>query len=149
MHNAAFPRRHRIQPKGLLGSLYALGGHARGHAQLLKAKRAITAAIDVKFLVVLRLKPQSAEGQMLQGFQNFGIVLEQNFLIASVDVGKHFGIAAFARFDDLHVDLQLKAGDAHNVFEKVSQRVSGRLAIELSVVHQFLGHGAFNKKSIP
>src|SRR5229473_3174775 len=60
MDDAAFARGHGVEAKRLLGGLHALGGDFGGHAQLFKAQRAISAAIDVNFFVELRLKAQNA-----------------------------------------------------------------------------------------
>src|SRR5439155_7064637 len=42
-----------------------------------------------------------------------------------------------------HVDLQFEAGGAHDVFEKLPQRLGGGLAVELSVSNEFRGHKSF------
>src|ERR1700685_1619379 len=52
MHDATLSRRHGIQPKRLRRTLHTLGSYARGHAQLFKSQRAITAAVKMNFFVV-------------------------------------------------------------------------------------------------
>src|SRR5229473_6165373 len=145
MDDAAFARSHRVEAKRLLGGLHALGGDFGGHAQLFKAQRAISAAIDVNFFVKLRLEAQSTKRKMFQGLEYFGAALEQDFFVAPVDIGEHFRIIAAARLNHLYADLQLQSRGAQDFFEKIAKRVGSCLAVELPVLNQFLSHGALNK----
>jgi len=94
VHNAAFARRHRIEAERLFRGLYALGGHARRHPQLFKPQCAVTAAVEMDFFVKGGLDPQSAKRKMLERFQHFGTALEQDFLVAPIKIGNHFGLTA-------------------------------------------------------
>jgi UDP-N-acetylmuramoylalanine-D-glutamate ligase len=66
MHDAAFARRHGIQPERLARRLHAFRGHARRHLQFFKAQRAITAAINMNLFVVRRLQAQRLERQVFE-----------------------------------------------------------------------------------
>jgi hypothetical protein len=105
MDDAAFARGHGIEAKGLLGGLDAFGGNASGHAKLFKTESAIAAAVEVNFFVVDGLEAQSTKGEMLEGFEEFGTMLEEKFFIAAVKVGKDFGVAAGVGSYGLHTHI--------------------------------------------
>ena len=78
--------------------LHALGSDARGHTQLFKTQGAVAAAVNVDFLVIRRFEAKRAKGQMLEGFQESRAVLEKQFFVTAIEIGKHFGIRRSCRF---------------------------------------------------
>ena len=112
----------------------------RRHAQLFKTQSAIPAAIQMNFFVKRRLQPQSAKRQMLKRFQQLSTVLQQQLLVASIQIGDHFGIASGVSGHRVYRCFQLKSSGAHRLIEEFLQRVNRRVAVQMSVLDKFLRH---------
>ena len=130
VHNAALARRHGIQPEGLAGSLHALRGNTRGHAQFFKTQGAVAPAIDVNLFVEGRFQPQRPEGQVFERFQNFRASLQQNLLILAIEIGEHFRAATRAlNRHCAHIHVQLQSGNTHHILQKMAQGFGRRLPV--------------------
>jgi hypothetical protein len=132
--DAALTRGHGIETKGLLGGLDAFGGNAGGHTKFFKTEGAIAAAVEMNFFVIDGIEAQGAKGEMLEGFEHFGAVLEEKFFVPAVEIGDDFGIAAGVRSYGLDAYGELKTCSADNLFEKLAQVVGGGLPVQLTVV---------------
>lgn len=143
VHDAALPRRHGIQPERLAGSLHALRRNTRRHAQFLKPQRAVAAAIDMNLFMVSRLQPQRPKSQVFERFQNFTAVLQENFFVFAVQIGKHFratyGTLPFRR-NRPHAYFQLQPGSTHDILQKLTQRIGRCLAVQFPIADEFLSH---------
>src|SRR5215472_3316604 len=145
VHDAALARGHGIQAEGLLGLQYAFRSDARGHFQFFETQRPVAAAIDVNFLVVGRFQPQRLEGQVFECLQNLAASLQQNLLVAPVEIGEHFCLAfcgSAVSGSGAHVDVQVEAASAHDAFKKLPQRLGGGPPVKLAVSNEFKGHKA-------
>ncbi len=96
MHDAALARGHGVEAERLPGAFDALGSDFGGHAEFFEAQGAVAAAIDVNFFVEGGLEAESAECEMLDGFQHLSVSFEQDFFVAAVEVGDDFGVAFHA-----------------------------------------------------
>src|SRR5450755_2711682 len=114
--DAALARGHGIEAEGVAGAFDAFGGDFGGHAEFFYAEGAVAAAIDVNFFVEGGLEAEGAESEMLDGFEDFGVSFEEDFLVAAVEVGDDFGVAfqagAFWR-DGADGYFEFEAGGAH------------------------------------
>ena len=131
--DAALARGHGIEAKGLLGGLDAFGGNARGHTKFFKTEGAIAAAVEMNFLVIDGIEAQGAKGEMLEGFEHFGAMFEEEFFVAAIEVGDDFGIATGVWSHGLDANVELKAPRANNLFHKFAQSVGGSLPVQVTV----------------
>ena len=99
----------------------------------------------MNLLVKGRLEPQRAVRQMFQRFQHLCAALQQKLLVSAIEIRDDFFFArsftVTCASKDAHADRQLKLAGAHRLFEKLSQRVCGGIAIELSIFYNFRRHG--------
>jgi hypothetical protein len=141
--DAALAGGHGIEAEWLAGAFDAFGGDFGGHAEFFEAQGAVAAAIDVNFFVESGFETESAECEMLDGFEDFGVSFEQDFFVAAVEVGDDFGVAFQAGvFGRNGADgyFQLEAGGADAVVEKFLQRFRGGGAIEFAVANEVGDH---------
>ena len=132
-----------LRRNGWRGAFDAFGGDFGGHAEFFEAQGAVAAAIDVNFFVEGGLEAESAESEMLDGFEDFGVSFEEDFLVAAVEVGDDFGVAFQAGVsgrDGADVYFELEAGGADAVVEKFLQRFRGGGAIEFAVANEVGDH---------
>jgi hypothetical protein len=144
MDDAAFARRHGIEAKRLTRQFDALSGDLGGHAQLFEAQGAVTAAIDVNFFMEGRLEAQSAKSEMLDGFEDFGVALEKNVLVAAIEVGDDFREAFFNRSiggDSADIDFEVESGGANAFGEKFLESSGSGDAIKFTVKNVVGNHG--------
>ena len=97
----------------------------------------------MNFLVISRFQTECLEGEVFKGFQHIGAPLEQNFLVASIEIGENFGRALSRRTilrNRAYVHSQFEPRHAQDVFEEIPQGFSGGQAVQLSFSNKFRRH---------
>src|ERR1700730_9734601 len=86
---------------------------------------------------------------MLNGFEDLGVSLQQDFFISSVEVSDDFGVALQAggfRGNCANIYFQVEAGGTHAVIQKFLQSGSGCDAIQLAIVDEIRNHQPLEQK---